>query len=146
MAGGGPLQAQVQAALATAAPGTVVRCLGELDHAQVALLGRTRVLLMPSRWKGLPILPMEAGALGVPVVATAVQGMDEVVLDQHTGYLVPNDQEGTELANARTLADTAQHLLSDFENSACDEQSRARTRASAVRSAASLRSGLRGSV
>ena len=116
LAGGGPLQAQVHAILATVNPRSPIRCMGELDHAKtLALLARTRVLLMPSRWEGLPILPMEAGALGVPVVATAVQGMDEVVLDQHTGYLIPDDRDGTELANARTLADAAQHLLSDFE-------------------------------
>jgi len=116
LAGGGPLHAKVQAVLAKAAPGTQVRCLGELGHDKaVALLGRTRVLLMPSRWEGLPILPMEAAALGVPVVATAVAGTDEVVLDQRTGYLLRNGHQGTALAEAGRLADAAHHLLGDSE-------------------------------
>jgi glycosyltransferase involved in cell wall biosynthesis len=43
---------------------------------------------MTSRWEGLPILPMEAMRAGVPLVATRVAGMGEVIEDGVSGLLV----------------------------------------------------------
>ncbi len=72
-----------------------------------ALLRRFAVLAMPSRFEGLPVVPMEAYMAGVPVVATAVYGTPEVVRDNVTGLLVP-PEEPDRLATA--LAD----LLDDL--------------------------------
>lgn len=70
------------------------------------LLGRASVLLNTSRWEGLPYALLEAGALGVPVVATRVVGNSEVVVDGVNGYLFPVDapSEGVE-ALSRVLDD-----------------------------------------
>ncbi len=53
------------------------------------LLPAADILALSSHTEGLPNVVLEAAAAGVPVVATAVGGTPEVVLDGETGYLVP---------------------------------------------------------
>lgn len=53
-------------------------------------LAASDVVVQPSTWEEpLGRVPLEAMALGKPVVATAVGGIPEVVVDGVTGYLVP---------------------------------------------------------
>jgi glycosyltransferase involved in cell wall biosynthesis len=66
------------------------------------------VLVLPSIAEGLPGALFEAGALGVPVVATAVGGIPEVVVDGVTGILVPPQDPAA-------LADAIASLLDDPE-------------------------------
>jgi glycosyltransferase involved in cell wall biosynthesis len=54
------------------------------------LLRCMRVYCQSSADEGLPNALLEAAALGVPLVATAVGGMAEVIADGETGLLVPH--------------------------------------------------------
>lgn len=53
------------------------------------LMARADLFVMPSRFEGLPTAIIEAMAAGRAVVATAVAGNAEVVVDGETGWLVP---------------------------------------------------------
>lgn len=53
------------------------------------LLGAIDAFVMPSLWEGLPLSLVLAMGAGLPVVATAVAGIPEVVDDGRTGLLVP---------------------------------------------------------
>lgn len=46
------------------------------------------LLIVPSRWEGLGLVVLEAGAAGLPVLASAVDGIKEIINDRVDGYLV----------------------------------------------------------
>lgn len=49
------------------------------------------VVVLPSRWEGMPLVAIEALAAGKPIVATNVDGTPEVVIDGQCGFIVPSD-------------------------------------------------------
>ncbi len=53
------------------------------------ILGFLDIFVMSSMWEGLGLSAIEAMLAGKPVVASNVDGLPEVVLDQETGILVP---------------------------------------------------------
>ena len=79
---------------------------GRLTRDEIArLLQDADVLAAPSvptsdgRREGIPVVLMEAMASGVPVIASNISGIPELVKDKYTGLLVP-PRDSTSLANA----------------------------------------------
>jgi glycosyltransferase involved in cell wall biosynthesis len=85
--GGGELAGRV-AALAARGPGPRVVLAGEREDVP-ELLPAFDVFALPSRYEGLPTAIVEAMACGIPVVATAVNAVGDVVVPGETGLLVP---------------------------------------------------------
>ncbi len=53
------------------------------------LMALSDVIVLPSLYEGMPLVPIEAALMAKPVVATSVDGTCEVVIDGVTGLLVP---------------------------------------------------------
>jgi glycosyltransferase involved in cell wall biosynthesis len=69
-----------------------VEALGWLNETQVAAqFASADVVAIPSRWEGFGLAAIEAMRAGVPVVASRVGGLPEVLEDGVTGRLVPPD-------------------------------------------------------
>ena len=65
-----------------------VHWLGARDDVP-GLLKAANLLVLASRWEGMPNVVLEAMAARRAVVATAVEGTEELVLPCQTGWLVP---------------------------------------------------------
>lgn len=65
-----------------------IRSLGWLDDLS-AFYASIDLLVLPSYREGFPNSPLEASAMGVPVVSTIVPGCTDAVVDGVTGLLVP---------------------------------------------------------
>jgi len=93
--GDGPLREQVPAAVGFVPPAALA---GYFD--------RAAVVVCPSRREGYGVVARQAMAHGRPVVATAVGGLAEAVVDEETGLLVPaGDVAGLRVALERLLGD-----------------------------------------
>lgn len=111
LVGDGPLMGELEAVAARS--GALVSFRGALPQEEVlGLYDRAAVFCLPcvvastGDRDGLPTSVLEAMALGVPVVTTAVNGLREVVLDGETGLLVPE-------RDAPALADALERVLTD---------------------------------
>jgi glycosyltransferase involved in cell wall biosynthesis len=90
IAGEGPERSRLEAFANTAGLGHRLRLLGNRSQAElVELYAAADVLLLPSRSEGMPNVVLEALACGLPVVATAVGGVPEVLPDPAAGRVVP---------------------------------------------------------
>jgi starch synthase len=80
----------------------------------VQLLSHANAFVCPSVYEPFGLINLEAMACGLPVVATAVGGIPEIVVDGETGHLVPvpdNPSEAAALGQA--LAESLNRLLAD---------------------------------
>ncbi len=89
-AGQGPLEATLRARVQALDLGDRFRLLGYVPDA-ARLVAGADLFVLASEHEGLPLAVMEALALGVPVVATRVGGIPELVEDGTSGLLVAPD-------------------------------------------------------
>ncbi|MGE0682654.1 MAG: glycosyltransferase [Candidatus Binatia bacterium] len=111
--GDGPLRAQLERQIRSCGLSAQVHLLGVLSQTQVReVLSRAEVFVLPSvqtedgNQDGIPVALMEAMALGLPVISTAVSGIPELVRAGESGLLAPP-------RNAVALADAITQLLTD---------------------------------
>ena len=100
LVGGGPMQGALEAAVRDLDLDDRVEIAGALAHPSVlARIRSADILCLPSFAEGVPIVLMEAMALGAPVVATRVMGIPELVEHGVSGLLVAPGS-AVELASA----------------------------------------------
>jgi glycosyltransferase involved in cell wall biosynthesis len=103
--GDGPVRERLERQIEMAGVASAFHMHGFRDDLD-ELLPWADVVVLPSFTEGLPNVALEAGAAGVPVVATSVGGTPEVVVHGQTGFLVsPGDPAA--------LADRIIELLKD---------------------------------
>ena len=86
--GDGPDRAAIEAEVRARGLGERVRLVGERSDVQ-ALLADSDLFVLSSWSEGLPVSVLEAMAADLPVVASSVGGLAELVVDDETGILVP---------------------------------------------------------
>ena len=90
--GGGPLRDSLEAGVKGSSLASCVRFLGVQD--QVAnYMNAGDLVTLTSDTEGMPAVLLEAGLLGLPVLATRVGGVPECVIDGQTGILVDRNDE-----------------------------------------------------
>ncbi len=103
VAGAGPLEGDLRRHAERCR--TRLTLLGQVTDPR-SFLDALDVLVIPSRTEGVPGTLLEAAAVGVPVAATDVGGVGDVVRDLGAGIVVPaGDSTALSGATARLLAD-----------------------------------------
>ena len=88
--GDGPHGPRIRARAATLGLSDIVTFLGARPSDDVArLLADADLLVLPSFAEGVPVVLMEAMATGIPVIASAIAGIPELVEQGASGLLVP---------------------------------------------------------
>jgi len=100
--GGGELADRISR-LARAQPARIVLAGERIDVPEV--LPAFDIFALPSRYEGLPTAIVEAMACGIPVVATAVNAVADVVVPGETGLLVPPQRPDLMAGAVRYLID-----------------------------------------
>ena len=88
--GAGDLEAETKQAITDHHAEQFIDMLGYSSN-PYKVMKQAKILIMTSRWEGLPMCALEAMALGVPIVSTPTDGLKEIVEDDTTGYLSDDD-------------------------------------------------------
>jgi len=105
--GGGPIEEEVRARHRALHLGHHVQLLGQRDDV-LRLMAGSDAFVLASHQEGLPVSLMEATSMGMPIVATSVGGVPQVVTDGVEGLIVPP-------GDPQRLADAVQRLVTDPE-------------------------------
>ncbi len=101
--GDGPLRSELQRQIASADLSNRIRLTGNQSD-MGPVYGALDVAALPSYSEGMPLAVLEALASGVPVLATPVGGIPEIVEHNRTGWLVP-------VADSGLFADRLRQLI-----------------------------------
>jgi glycosyltransferase involved in cell wall biosynthesis len=109
LVGDGPERAALEKRTAELEIAEAVDFVGAVAHDRIAeLYARADVFCLPSHAEGVPTVLMEAMAMELPVVATRIMGIPELVEHERSGLLVSP-------ARPDELADALRRLLIDRE-------------------------------
>jgi colanic acid/amylovoran biosynthesis glycosyltransferase len=103
LAGDGSMRPQIERAIRDLGLQREITITGWISNDKVKEeIAAARALVLPSFAENMPVVIMEAFALGRPVISTYVAGIPELVWPNRTGWLVP---AGDEAALTKTMRD-----------------------------------------
>jgi glycosyltransferase involved in cell wall biosynthesis len=106
IAGDGPEKKALEKQIDALQLSNRVRLLGMVEHAELAqYYQRAAVIVLTSRSEGIPVVLMEAMALGKIVLAPSITGIPELVEHGRTGFLYEPGSRSDFLANLRWILD-----------------------------------------
>lgn len=111
LVGDGPLRPDLEAQARTLGIGTRVHFTGSVTDVW-PLLAEADIFAVPSRYESMGIAALEAMAAGLPVVATSVGGLTDLVQPGVTGELVEPDDPGALADRLTSLLLTPEALAS----------------------------------
>ncbi|HMH50447.1 MAG TPA: glycosyltransferase [Candidatus Acidoferrum sp.] len=106
IAGDGPDRASLTRLASRLGIGDCVVWHGHVEDV-ASIYRQSTLLIIPSRSEGLPNVALEAMAAGVPVVATDVGGLGELITSGQTGVLIPPEDPSALARAIRQLLDRA---------------------------------------
>ena len=116
--GDGPLRQTMMQLINSLQLAENVTILGHRNDV-VELMQRATLLVLPSRWEGMPNVVLEAMANNLPVIATAVDGTLDLVQHERTGWLVEPQQPqqlATAIAEALTGPEKRRQIARNAQN------------------------------
>jgi starch synthase (maltosyl-transferring) len=108
LVGDGPLRDTLHAWVAKENLASRIHFAGRRNDVP-SLLRAANLFVLPSLWEGLPNVVLEAMAAGTPIVASRVEGISDLLVDDRTGLIVPPNSAGD-------LAEAIDRLLADPEH------------------------------
>ncbi|MDA1014789.1 MAG: glycosyltransferase [Planctomycetota bacterium] len=106
--GDGPDRAALEATVMSHAVDDCVTFAGRRSDVP-AIMAAAHSLVLPSRWEGLPNVILEAMSVGLPVIATRVEGSSELLAGGRYGTLVEVDSPTELTAAMNRHLETPQH-------------------------------------
>lgn len=103
--GSGPDEAEFKALSQNLGLDALVRFMGALPAREA--LGLGRVMVVPSLAESFPYVVLEAAAAGMPLIATRVGGIPEIVADTDTALIEPGSADALQTAIAAAFANPA---------------------------------------
>lgn len=88
--------------------------LGYQEHI-TTLIRQLDFVVMPSRWEGFPLTPIEVFAMKKTIIASDIDGINEIVRDKKNGILVEKDDVSA-FSNAMESLMTDHNLKEQLEN------------------------------
>jgi len=100
--GDGPLRKLLENEVEEFGLNQCVKFLGFRENTPI-LINLSDIIILSSRWEGLPLLPLEAGASKKSIIISNIEGVKETIINGETGFLFKP-------ASARDLADKVLNL------------------------------------
>jgi glycosyltransferase involved in cell wall biosynthesis len=105
LVGDGPLRENLQSWVAKENLASRIHFAGRRDDVP-SIFKAAELFVLSSLWEGLPNVVLEAMAAGIPVVASRVEGISDLLIDDRTGLVVPAN-------SSADLAEAIERLLAD---------------------------------
>jgi glycosyltransferase involved in cell wall biosynthesis len=121
LVGDGPERATLESLVEKLGQTSYVSFRGSISHAEIKrMLSECDIFCLPSFAEGVPIVLMEAMAMGLPVVACRVMGIPELIEDRVSGRLV-RPGSADELASVLSELIASPVLRSSLGQAACEQ-------------------------